>query len=180
MRTKLAVIPGVLAIAAVAAACSSGPTTTTGTETWQGKVTGAAAVASNGPTYPLTFTGPVHATASFTPPNNNAVKSTVTFKTSAGNLTVNADLPDNANPPTTSNPTTCLFVSTLTGTYTVVGSKSTGSFKDATGHGTIRDVFSATGPKLSNGQCNQSNSAQPLTAGAYTTLYVSGPMTVQG
>jgi len=120
----------------------------------------------------------VHATATWSPPNNNKTKATVTFKTSAGNLVVNADLPDNNNPPTTTNAKTCLFVQTLTGTYTVVGSTSTGSFKNATGHGSVKDIFHAYGPKLSNGACNQSNSAQPLAAGAYTTLYVSGPMTV--
>jgi hypothetical protein len=178
MRTKLAGVAGGIAIAALAAACSSSPTTTTGTETWQAKETGAAVVGSQAPTYHLTFTGPVKTTGTFTPPNNNAVKSTVTFKTTAGNLVVNADLPQNANPPTVFNPKTCLFVQTLTGTYTVVGSKSTGSFKGATGHGTVKDVFSATVPKLANGTCNQSNSAQPLAAGAYTTLYVTGPLTV--
>ena len=175
---KLAGVAGGIAIAAVAAACSSTPATTSGTETWQGTTTGAAAVTSGAPTYHLTFTGPVHATATWSPPNNNKTKATVTFKTSAGNLVVNADLPNNNNPPTTTNAKTCLFVQTLTGTYTVVGSTSTGSFKNATGHGSVKDIFHAYGPKLSNGACNQSNSAQPLAAGAYTTLYVSGPMTV--
>jgi hypothetical protein len=91
---------------------------------------------------------------------------------------VNADIPDNANPPTSVNKTTCFFTSTITGTYTVDGSQSTGKFKDATGHGNIKDVFAAYAPKLKTGACNESNSAQPLPGGAYTTLVVSGPMTV--
>jgi len=180
MRIKLTALAGAVAITATTVACSSTPSTTSGTETWQAKETGAAVVAGNAPpTYHLTFTGPVKATSTWTPSDNNAVKSTATFKTTAGNLTVDADLPDNGNPPTTSNATTCLFVQTLTGTYVVDGSKSTGSFKDATGHGTVKDVFSATMPRLSNGKCNTSDNAQPLAAGAYTTLVVSGPMTVK-
>lgn len=165
-------------VAAVVAACSSSPTKTTGTETWQGKETGAAVVTSQSPTYHLTFTGPVQATSTWSPPNNNNTKATVTFKTTAGNLVVNADLPDNANPPTSVNKTTCFFKSTLTGTYTVDGAQSTGKFKDATGHGNVTDIFAAYAPKLKDGACNESNNAQPLAAGAYTTLYVSGPMTV--
>ena len=174
---KLAGVAGI-AIAAVAAACSSAPSTTSGTETWQGKVTGAEVVTSQSPSYDLTFTAPVQATATWAPPNNNKTKQTVTFKTTAGNLTVNADLPDNANPPTTVNKTTCFFTSTITGTYTVVGSQSTGKFKAATGHGNIKDVFAAYMLKLKSGACNESNNAQPLAAGAYSTLVVSGPMTV--
>jgi hypothetical protein len=175
---KLAGVAGGIAIAAVAAACSSAPSTTSGTETWQGKVTGAAVVTSQSPTYHLTFTGPVQATSTWAPPNNNNTKATVTFKTTAGNLVVNADLPDNANPPTSVNKTTCFFTSTITGTYTVVGSQSTGKFKDATGHGNIKDVFAAYAPKLKSGACNESNNVQPLPTGAYSTLVVSGPMTV--
>ncbi len=175
---KLAGVAGGIAIAAVAAACSSAPSTTSGTETWQGKVTGAEVVTSQAPTYHLTFTGPVQATSTWAPPNNNKTKQTVTFKTTAGNLVVNANIPDNANPPTSVNKTTCFFTSTITGTYTVVGSQSTGKFKDATGHGNIKDVFAAQAPKLKSGACNESNNAQPLAAGAYSTLVVSGPMTV--
>ena len=164
------------------AACSSSPTKTTGTEVFQGKqpLTGAdLANQKFTPTYPLAFTGPVAATATWSPPGGNATKVTTTFKTTAGNLVVNADVPNANNPPTTVNPTTCLTTSTITGTYTVVGDQSTGKFKGATGSGKIVDVFQGTVPKLSNGKCNTSNNAEPLSNGlAVTTFYASGPLTV--
>jgi hypothetical protein len=179
---KLAGVAGGIAIAAVAAACSSAPSTTSGTETWQGKqVLTPAQLANNNfqPTYPMTFTGPVHATGTFTPPGGNKVKVTVTFHTSAGNLVANADLPGNSNqnaPPTSFNAKTCVATFDLNGTYTVAGGSSTGSFKGATGHGTIRDAYTITLPKLASGACNEANSAQPLAG--HTSLVVSGPMTV--
>ena len=70
---------------------------------------------------------------------------------------VNADVPDVNNPPTQTNAKTCFFKSTISGTYTVDGAKSTGKFHGGTGHGTVKDVFQAYGPKLTNGECNQSN-----------------------
>jgi hypothetical protein len=120
----------------------------------------------------------VVATATWSPPGGNATKITTTFHTTAGNLVVAADVPNVNNPPTTTDPTTCLSKSTITGTYTVVGDQSTGKFKDATGSGKITDVFQATLPKLSNGKCNESQSAVPLPNGAVTTFYASGPLTV--
>ena len=176
MRIKLTLLAAATIL--TLAACSSTPSTTTGTETWRATETGAAVVGTGPPVYHLQFTGPVQATSTWSPPDNNATKATVTFKTTAGNLTVDASVPDNANPPTTTNAKSCQSIQTITGTYTVVGSKSTGKFKNATGHGTIKDVFAATLPKLSNGHCNTSESAQPLAAGAWTALVVSGPMTV--
>ena len=70
------------------------------------------------------------------------------------------------------------FKSTISGTYTVDGAKSTGKFHGGTGHGTVKDVFQAYGPRLKNGECNQSNNAQPLANGALSTFYASGPLTV--
>ena len=174
-------------IIAAAAACSSSsssstPAKVTGTEVFQGKQPlDAAALANQNftPTYSLAFTGPVVATATWSPPGGNATKVTTTFKTTAGNLVVNADVPNVNNPPTTTNAATCLSRSTITGTYTVVGDKSTGKFKSATGNGKILDVFQATVPKLSNGKCNESQNAQPLPNGAVTTFYASGPLTIQ-
>jgi hypothetical protein len=176
---KLVVLGGAAVIVA-AAACSSSTSTTAGTEVFQGRqaLTPAEMASSTfTPTYPLAFTGPVATTATWSPPGGNATKITTTFKTSAGNLVVNADVPNVNNPPTTVNPTTCLSTSTITGTYTVVGDKSTGKFKGGTGSGKIVDLFVGTLPKLSSGKCNESQSAQPL-PGAYTTFHASGPLTV--
>jgi hypothetical protein len=192
-RTTLAVIAAV-PLALLAAACSSSssstasgsathsatPTATsmTGTEVMKGTVTGKAVIA-NTTTYHLTLTGPVSTTGTWTSPNGNATKVTTTFTTPAGNLVVNADAPDANNPPTASNASTCLFKSTIHATYVVDGAKSTGKFAGATGSGDVAVTFAAYTPKLSNGKCNTSNSAQPLAAGAVSTFTATGPLTIK-
>jgi hypothetical protein len=177
-----------------AAACSSSGTTastatgtatasasaTTGTETMAGQVTGAAAVTgNNGPAVPLTMTGPVATTSTFTPPNGNGTKATITFKTPHdGNLVVNATAPDaNASPAV--NPKTCFFSQTVHATYVVDGAKSTGTFAKATGSGKAVFYFAADGPKLASGKCNEADNAQPLSKGAVVTFTASGPLTVK-
>lgn len=194
VKPSLEVLSGVALVIAVAAACSSSssttakstasamPTKVSGTEVFQGRQTLTAAEAANQnftPTYPLVFTGPVAATGTWSPPGGNTTKVTTTFKTSAGNLVVNADVPNANNPPTAANVTTCRMTFTIAGTYTVVGAQSTGKFQGATGSGKLVDVFQATGPRLSSGKCNTSPSAQPLPSPApFTTFYAAGPLTV--
>ena len=196
-RTTFAAIAAV-PLALLAAACSSSssssssstasgsathsatPTATSmvGTEVMKGTVTGKAVIA-NTTTYHLTLTGPVNTTGTWTSPNGNATKVTTTFTTPAGNLVANADAPDANNPPTVSNARTCLFKSTIHATYVVDGAKSTGKFAGATGSGDIAVTFAVYAPKLSNGKCNTSNSAQPLTAGAISTFTATGPLTIK-
>ena len=167
------------AVSAVAGCSSSSSTTatTTGTETLAGTVLGAAAVAgNNGPTVPLTLTGPVATTSSFVPPNNNSTKAVITFKTPVGNLVVAANAPDaNQNP--VPNATTCYFSQTVHATYVVQG--GTGKFAGATGSGKATFAFSATAPKLASGKCDESDNAQPLAKGAVVTFTASGPLTVK-
>ena len=192
-RTTLAVIAAV-PLALLAAACSTsssssstvaGPasatptaTSMTGTEVMHGTVTGAAVLA-NTTTYHLTLTGPVNTTGTWTSPSGNATKVTTTFTTPAGNLVVNANAPDSNNPPTVFNASTCLFKSTIHATYVVDGAESTGKFASAVGSGNVVVTFAAYAPKLSNGKCNTSNSAQPLTAGAVGTFTATGPLTIK-
>lgn len=179
---KLIAVAGIAGAGILAAACSSGPTT--GTETWSGKQVLTPAQLANQnfvPTYPMTFTGPVHATATFMPPGGNQVHVKAIFKTTAGTLVANADIPGNGNlnpNPTSFDSKTCAATFDLNGTYTVDGMASTGSWKAATGHGTIKDVFVLTLPKNSSGACNEANNVAPVSG--YTTLVVSGPVTVQG
>lgn len=170
----------ILAIGAVA--CSSSSSTTSGTETMAGKVTGAAAVAggpNSGPTVPLTLKGVVATTSSFTPPNTNSTKVPLTFKTpSDGKLVITATAPDaNQNPAL--SPNTCIISQTVHATYTVNGAESTGKFKDATGSGTATFYFRAYAPRLANGKCNTSQNAQPLASGAVDTFTASGPLTIK-
>jgi hypothetical protein len=178
MKASLAAAAGTLAAVALIAGCSSSGTTAkpaakvstapaSGTETMTGQVTGAAAVA-NTTTFPLVLTGPVNTHA------------TITFKTKAGDLVAAAYAPDaNSNtPPTVVDAAACRFKFTINATFTVTGAKSTGAFKDAHGGGKAAIVFEADAPKLSNGKCNMSNNAQPLTNGALGTFHSSGPLTV--
>lgn len=177
------ILPFALLAASVvsASACSSTATlVTSGTETMAGSVTGAAAVSGkNGPTVPLTLTGPVATTSSFTPPGNNAgTKATLTFKTPDGNLVVAADAPDaNQTPPV--NPKTCYSTQTIHATYVVTGAKSTGKFEGATGKGTATFYWADDAPKLADGKCNESEDAQPLAKGAVVTFTASGPLTLK-
>ena len=195
MKTLNKILPAAVLAASVAAAAactstsstthatSSAPAThaaTTGTESMAGQVTGAAVVASqNGPTVPLTMTGPVATTSSFTPPGGNSTHATITFKTpSDGNLVVAAVAPD-ANKTPVPSAKTCAFSQTVHATYVVNGAKSTGKFAGATGSGTATFYFAATGPKLPDGKCNQADNAQPLAKGAITTFTASGPLTLK-
>ena len=190
MKASLAAAAGTLAAVALIAGCSSSVTTAkpaakvstapaSGTETMTGQVTGAAAVA-NTTTFPLVLTGPVNTTGTITLPNSNSTHATITFKTKAGDLVAAAYAPDaNSNtPPTVVDAAACRFKFTINATFTVTGAKSTGAFKDAHGGGKAAIVFEADAPKLSNGKCNMSNNAQPLTNGALGTFHSSGPLTV--
>lgn len=161
--------------ASTAKAAAAKPTT----ETISGRITGKAVLA-NTTAFPLTLTGVVNTTGKVTLPSGNGTHKTITFYTEAGNLVAAASAPDANNPPTTTNKSTCRFTSTIHATYTVAGGKSTGKFAGATGHGTATVVFSAIAPRYPSGkqqgQCNESNNAQPLAAGAYASFHSTGPL----
>jgi hypothetical protein len=75
------------------------------------------------------------------------------------------------------NPTTCGAVFNVTGvTYRL--SNGTGSYKGISGHGSATLKFTGTLPKLSNGKCNESSTAQPVPGSTTTTVHASGPATV--
>lgn len=190
---KLAAFTGAIALVGALAACSSSSSSTGAaatksaapkptTETMTGQVTGAAAVA-NTTVIPLKLTGVVDTTGTFTSPNSNAAHVTVTFPTKAGNLVVAAYAPNTNTAPTVVNAAACRFKSTIHATYTVDGSKSTGKFAGATGSGKATVVFEADAPKYTSGshkgQCNMSNNAQPVAAGALGTFNSTGPLTLK-
>ena len=181
------------ALVATLAACSSSTSTSasthsatasaapkSGTETLTGQVAGAAAVAPL-TTFHLKFTGPVNTIGTFTPPNTNATSQPgVVFKTQAGNMVVSATLTSNPNAaPTVVNAAQCRFAFVARVDYTIDGAKSTGSFAGATGSGKATVTFTADAPKLSSGQCNTSQNAQPLAKGAIGVFYSSGPLTLK-
>ena len=156
---KLAYLAGAIALATTVGACSSSgssassstsakPSATpmSGTEALTGTVTGAAAAkllnsnSNAGPAFPsLVFTGPVNTTIKGPVGlgGGNAKTATHTFVTPAGIFTVQHTAKTNgqAQPTITgkSGSTCYLKLDGGTGTYTVLGSKSTGKFAGATG-----------------------------------------------
>jgi hypothetical protein len=158
---------------ALLAACSSSPSTTSGTETAHGSISGASAL-SNSAKFHLTWTGPVNTTGQFStggaPPKEGQSH---TFKTAAGNLNVKVSAkPVNKQ---SSNSATCKIAFATTVPYTVTG--GTGKFEGATGSGKVVVSFNGTLPKKNDGKCNMSQQAQPVSGAATATL--SGPLTVK-
>ena len=149
-----------------------------GTETIAGAATGKTVLA-NQTTFRLTFSGPIKATGTFTTPNTNATHQTATFKTTAGNMVASAIVSGQNNQPTMLPGGYCGFTQTVTAAYTIDGMKSTGSWKNATGHGTVKVVIQASMPRFTTGKCNFSSSATPIAKTAVATFNGSGPVTVK-
>jgi len=171
MRRNEMKIVGIATVALAAvllAACSS---SSTGAETIYGTTTSTA----NNPTVPLRATGVFTDTGSIYLGNNNATKGTLHFK--KGGLNLTHSNPPSLNTPTSFNPTTCRAVFAGSGTFKVTG--GTGPYNGATGHGTFTVTFAANFPKLANGQCNESNSANPVPGTSLTTFKATGNITIQ-
>jgi hypothetical protein len=176
----------VAAVAAVAiAACGSSSSSSkpasvplSGQEHITGTVTGKALEAKT-TVIPLKFTGPVVAASSITL-NGPAPKKgqTHTFVTSKGNLVASIT----ANPVSKSvilNKKTCLGYMSTTVVFSVDGAKSTGSFKGASGSGTVIVTFQARSEL--GGKCSMASAAQPVTLnGAYGSFTGGGPLTLAG
>lgn len=189
--------------AAVGACSSSGgstssstsakPTATamSGTETITATLAGAAAasyLSSNGNTQPLfpslVFTGPVNTTVKgpVMLGSSNAKTATHTFVTPAGKLTIQRTRQTAQSQPTPAGQSgsTCYFTAKSTGTYTVVGSQSTGKFAGATGSGTyVESVTIAAGLLPGKATCSVSNVGNVVAKGTSLTFRASGPLTVK-
>ena len=193
MKTVISLCAAALLAAGIAACSSSSSTTTTnnsaatakasptsmsGIEKFTGKLTGASAIANNA-TIPLTYTGPVNTTGSFdtgSPPP--AKGQNHTFATGAGNFTVTVTgAPKQVQKMLSAR--SCLFEAVTTVPYKADGATSTGKFAGATGSGVVTVSFTAVLPKLADGKCDTSNSAQPLAKGAVALFAASGPLTVK-
>ena len=90
-----------------------------------------------------------------------------------GKLTVKHTQTSGGSQPTV-NPKTCVASQTEGGVYTVVG--GTGRFHGATGHGKFKVYFAIVFPRLKNGKCNTSQSAQPVSGKISFLAY--GPLSV--
>jgi len=191
MKTVVSLSAAAL-LAAGLAACSSSTTTAqnsaatvkassasmSGIERFTGKVTGAAAVANN-TTIPLTWTGPVRTTGSFSTNGPPPAKGQHhTFATAAGKFTVVVSaVPTNVQKVLSASSCQLEYVTTVR--YTVDGMASTGKFAGSTGSGVVTVSFTAYLPKLADGKCNMSNNAQPLAKGASAVFNGTGPLTVK-
>ena len=161
-----------------AATAKASPTSTSGVERATGKVTGASALANN-VTIPLTWTGPVNTTGSFGTGSPAPAKGQHhTFTTAAGNFNVIVSTAPKTVQKVLST-STCLFEFATTVPYKADGAASTGKFAGSTGSGVVTVSFTANLPKLANGKCNTSNSAQPLAKGAAAVFAAAGPLTVK-
>lgn len=190
-------------LAAAVGACSSSGSSTSaspkatatpisGTETLTATLTGAAAAkwlnsySNAAPSFAsLVFTGPVDTTVSgpVSLGSGNATTATHTFVTPAGNLTAQytAKTSGGGQPTVTGRSgTTCYFrLDGGTGTYTVLGSESTGRFAGATGHGTYALTILTTASMLPDKTFCDLLSGDVSARGTSVTFKASGPLTLR-
>jgi hypothetical protein len=169
-----------LALAVVLPLTTAPAISVSGTETITGQVSGAAADATD-PTIPLTFRGPVNATASWTFPTANGTRQVTTFRTTAGNLTLNVTLL-NPNGGAQYIGAPCRYGSTARLVYTVDGAKSTGKFAGASGSGRVAVTLSAEWPKQAGTPyCTEPSNykVQPLKGTGKIAFTGAGPLTVR-
>ena len=195
---KLAGLAGAIALAAAAGACSSSGSSTgatatprSGTETITATLTGAPAasyLSSSGATPPsfpsVVLAGVVNTTirGPVTLGHSTAKTVTHTFATPAGNLTIRRTQKTRRNQlaPAGRSGSTCYFTASVTGVYTVAGSRSTGKFAGATGGGAYVTTV-VLGADLQPGRttCSVSNADSVIAKGTSITYRASGPLTVK-
>ncbi len=133
----------------------------------------------------LVFTGPVDTTikgpVSLGGGNGKNVEHT--FVTQAGNLALQHTAKTNGGQPTVtgkSGSTCFLTINGGTGTYTVLGSKSTGKFAGATGSGAYAITIAAEANLLpGKTTCNVNDTGNVVAKGASITFKASGPLTLE-
>ncbi len=193
MRTKpIAGIVAAFGMALLAAGCGSTSSTKSGTETLSASITGSKAVSllesqnSNAPlVFPeMTWAGVVSTTAHTVNLGGGSNGGEHTFETPAGDFAVvhfskNANGVGSATGPVNG---ACTFKQAMSGTYTVVTDKSTGSFKGATGHGEFSVTFGGTGPIQAKATtCSVGNNGPNVSGikSASIVFRASGPLTVK-
>ena len=199
---KPACLAGAIALAITVGACSSSGSSASGstsakpasgTETLVGTVTGAAAAkllnsnSNVGSSFSsLVFTGPVSTTIKGPVGlgGGKAKTATHTFVTPAGNFTIQRTAKTNglAQPTVTGKSgSTCYFTQNGgTGTYTVLGSKSTAKFAGATGSGTYAITILAAANLLpGKTTCSAKNTGTLAVKGASITFKATGPLTLK-
>jgi hypothetical protein len=160
-----------LVLAAASAASASATACRSGTEVIVGSTTNLSIILANTSVLPVKAYGVVRTkgTLSLGGPTNG----TSSFVFRAGKLTVKHTQTSGGSQPTV-NPKTCVASQTEGGVYTVVG--GTGRFHGAQGHGKFKVYFAIVFPRLKNGKCNTSQSAQPVSGKISFLAY--GPLSV--
>jgi len=161
-----------LVLAATSAASASTAAGKSGTEVIAGSTTDLSIIDANATVLPVQAFGVVRTkgTIALSGPTNG----TSSFDFRAGKLTVNHKQTSGGTQPTF-NPKTCAASQIQGGVYTVVG--GTGKFYGAKGHGKFKLYFAAVFPRLKNGKCNTSPSAQPVSGKISFLAY--GPLSVR-
>jgi hypothetical protein len=179
-RTVLGATALAAGIGLLAAGCggsaSGAAATTSGTETITGTLNGTAAMASN-PVFHLTFRGPVNTTATFPLGSSPKKGQAIAFKTAAGNFAIVSGTSSGIQKLLSAS--TCRFEFATTVPYTVSGAKSTGKFAGATGSGKAVVLLEGNLPKLTNGKCNTTSTAQPAASTVVSTFRATGPLTLK-
>jgi hypothetical protein len=179
MRRNLAGAAVLAAAAGLAAGCGSSSSTTaattTGSQAIAGTVSGTAAVA-NQATVPVRLKGLVNTTGSIKLISNSQQKM-ATITTGQGNLAVTHTAGHTSTRLLSTK--TCKFAVGVRATYTVIGDKSTGKFKNAKGSGNVTLLYTANLPKKSDGSCDVSSNARPLPGHARVSFAARGPLTLK-
>lgn len=166
---RAAVVIAALAVA-VAGCTSAKPSATVvkGTEVFtSAPLTYAQMMSSKPAVFHLTYAGPVATTGTFS--TGGAGPKTGqhhTFVTRAGNLVaVVTAVPENrgnGSAPVALDKAACRYGGITKVSFSVLGAKSTGKFRGASGTGQVTALFAFTMPRLKSGRCDLSGKAQPL------------------
>ena len=162
----------VLVLAATSAASASTRAYRSGTEVIVGSTTNLSIILANVSVLPVKAYGVVRTKGSLS--LGGPTNGTSSFDFRAGKLTVKHKQTSGGSQPIL-NPKTCVASQTEGGVYTVVG--GTGKFYGAKGHGKYKIYFAIVFPRLKNGKCNTSQSAQPVSGKISFLAY--GPLSVR-
>ncbi len=173
MKRLITIAATVLALVLAATSAASASTTACkrGTEVIAGSTTSLSIILANVSVLPVRAFGVVRTkgTISLGGPSNG----TSSFDFRAGKLTVKHTQTSGSTQPSL-NPKTCVASASEGGVYTVLG--GTGKFYGAKGHGKFEVYFAIKFPRLKNGKCNSSQSAQPISGKLSFLAY--GPLSV--
>jgi hypothetical protein len=173
MKRLIIIAATVLALVLAATSAASASTTVRGkgTEVIVGSTTNLSNILANAPVLPVKAFGVVRTTGTLSLGGSGNGRGTFYFR--AGHLRVKHTQTSGGTQPRL-NPKTCVASFSEAGVYTVVA--GTGAFHNAKGHGQFAVSFALVFPRLKNGKCNASQSAQPISG--KISFLAFGPLSV--